>query len=96
MSKVLTYINNGRSPVKIKDAKGAVVLVKVGEAVELDEKGAKIASSISGFQDLSKMVKPSGTDSAALLKEIAALKAERAVLLAKLAEVEKEREDLLS
>lgn len=85
MADKKTFINKTGNPVKMRNAAGEVELVPVGEPIEVDENGAKLALKL-GMVDFSKMAKPS-VAVAELQKEILDLKA-------KLAELRKENADL--
>lgn len=80
MAENKVFINQSKGPLMLKDAKGAKVRIAVGETIELDAAGMKSYAKVDGLIDLSKMVRPAGDQSAALLKEIAGLKAQMAVL----------------
>ena len=76
MADKKTFINKTSNPIKMRNGAGEVVLVPVGEAIEVDENGAKLALKL-GMVDFSKMAKPS-VAVAELQKEILDLKAKLA------------------
>lgn len=84
-----TFINKTANPQRMRNEAGEVVLVPVGEAIEVDEKGAILALKL-GMADLSKMAKPTA--------DVAELRKENADLKVKLAAADKEiaslKEDL--
>lgn len=89
----LTFMNGGKNPLIVKNAEGKDQRVAVGGLVEITPEMAATLK-IEGFQDISKMVKPTG-ETEALRTENAALKKELVEVKAKLAKAEKDLESAL-